>query len=490
MPRAGRPALAAALVGVLAAAFASAAQFGRAQSTGQTPPVPSAPTDLVARGRYLTAAGDCEACHTVAGGAPFAGGRSIPTPFGVLLSANITPAGIGDWTPDQFYRALHLGIDDEGKHLYPAFPYNYYTRVTRADSDAIFAYLKTVPPVANHPDRDQLNFPFNIRALMIFWNWMFLRPGTYQAHPDKSAEWNRGAYLVEGLGHCGACHTPSNFMGAPQQSHYLQGGAFGDWFAPDLTMNPRKGVGAWSRQDLIEFLKTGRNVHAAAAGEMGEVVQFSTSQLTDADLNAIVTYIQDRPASPTPAPRAPDAAQLRQGEAIFVDSCSACHGMRGEGVPRFFPPLAGDANLQQTNPATTLNFILTGVQSAPTGARPTGLAMPAYAWKLSDSEIAAVATYVRNAWGNSAPAVTASQVAGRRRKVVVAGSQVARPLHNYDLSKPNPETYVRPLTSSLDNGGPNAGGASGQGGAGGNGKGSVGDSGSQGQAPEATQGPG
>lgn len=436
---------------VLAAAF----HPGQARSQGQ--PALNDP-NLIAHGKYLTAAADCAACHTKPGGAPFAGGLPVKTPFGTLISANITPddTGIKDWTADEFYGALHKGLDDEGKHLYPAMPYNYYTLISRPDSDAIYAYLKTVRPVHNDVDTNKLPFPFNIRALVTVWNWMFLREGPFHPNPQKSAAWNRGAYLVEALGHCQACHTPKNILGAPKTDHAFDGGTFAAWFAPDLTPNRRSGLGGWSRTDLVEFLKTGRNVHAQASGEMGLVVADSTSQLTDADLDAIATYLTDRSASPAAQVKAPDAKVMQQGQAIFVDTCSACHRMDGRGVPRFFPPLVGDANLQQTDPTTTLHFILGGVRTTPTNAAPTPLSMPSYGWKLDDAQIAAVATYIRNAWGNAAPAVSNRDVAKVRHQLTFAPGPAGREQHG-DVSRPNPETWAVPGSDSRDNGTGNAG---------------------------------
>lgn len=464
-PRLRAPLLAALAISAAALATAVFSAPEPARVADQAPASPAAAPPaavdpaLVERGRYLTAAADCVACHTAKGGTPFAGGLPLKTPFGTILSANLTPdeTGIGGWSRDQFYRALHTGIDDEGKHLYPAFPYNYYTRLTRPDTDAIFAYLQSLRPVRNRLDRNQLPFPFNIRALMGVWNALFLKTGEFKPRGDRSPEWNRGAYLVEGLGHCGACHTPMNVFGAPRERRYLQGGALGVWFAPDLTSNPRTGLGSWSRQDVIAFLKTGGNAHAQASAEMGEVVAYSTSQMTDADLNAIATYLQDQPPSPEIRPAYLDAARLRHGQVIFEDTCSACHGMAGEGTPRYFPPLRGDANLQQSDPTTTINYILNGVRGTPTDARPTGLAMPAYGWKLDDAEVAAVATYVRNAWGNRAPAVASHQVAGLRRRTVVAASQALAPEPSGSLTRPGPATLAPAGTDSRDNGGPNAG---------------------------------
>jgi mono/diheme cytochrome c family protein len=418
----------------------------------------AAPASLIDKGRYLAAAGDCIACHTMPGGAPFAGGVPVATPFGTVLSANLTPdkTGIGDWTADEFDRAMHEGIDDDGHHLYPAFPYNDYTLVTREDSDAIFAYLKSLPPVHHPLDRNHLKFPFDIRGLMAGWNLLFLHKGPYQPNPQKSAEWNRGAYLVEGLGHCEACHTPKNLAGAPKHDDAFEGGTFGLWFAPDLTTNRRRGLGSWSREDLIAFLKTGRNAHASASGEMGDVAHYSTSQLTDADLGAIATYLADRPASKDPSFDKPDAAVMRQGEAIWADTCSACHRADGSGVPGLFPPMKGDANVQQLDPTTVLHFILAGTRATPTHARPTPLSMPAYDWKLNDEQIAAVATYARNAWGNAAPPVHADDVAKLRgqlkrapvpKQAASAGS----------MAHPNPLTLVPADTDSRDNGSAHAG---------------------------------
>lgn len=427
-------------------------------ATTATTSVAASPGQLIERGRYLAAAGDCASCHTLAGGTPYSGGRALPTPFGTVLSANITPdkTGIGDWTADQFYRAMHEGVDDDGKHLYPAFPYNYYTRITREDSDAIYAYLRTVPPVNNHPDRNQLSFPFNIRALMAVWNAFFLDKGPYRPDASKSAEWNRGAYLVEGLGHCGACHTPGNFAGAPKKDSLFQGGRLGDWFAPDLTSNRRTGLGAWGREEVVEYLKTGRNAHSAASAEMGEVVALSTSHLSDADLQAMATYLAGAAPSPEQRGDAPDAAVLRQGEAIWRDSCAGCHAAQGQGQPRFFPPMVGNPNVQQTDATTTLRFILEGTRAAATERTPTPLAMPAYDWKLDDAQIAAVATYARNSWGNAAGAVTARQVADLRAHL----SKRATPVPGATpptMRKPGPATLAPPDTDSRDNGGARAG---------------------------------
>ena len=453
-----RPPASTAVPAWLVAPAASAASAPLAAASGPAPQRPAANASPIERGRYLAAAGDCAACHTTAGGAPFAGGRPLETPFGTVLSANLTPdaTGLKSWNADQFYRAMHEGISANGDHLYPAFPYNYFTRMPRADTDALFAYLQSLPPVANKPDRNQLPFPFNIRALMSVWNLLYLDKTTFAPDPTRSEQWNRGAYLVEGPGHCAACHTPKTILGGPQKGRDFQGGAFGTWFAPDLTPNGRTGLGGWTRDETVAFLKTGRNAHASASGEMGLVVQDSTSQLADDDLQAIVAWLADRAASPAAQMTPPDPADMKAGEAIFVDECASCHLARGQGQALAFPPLAHSANAQQLDPTTSLHFILAGAQAVPTRAEPTAFTMPAFAWKLDDRQIAAVATYVRNNWGNAAPAVSADQVARLRSKLAfdtnASGHTKATP-----LTRPGPNTLGTPGTDSRDNGTPQAG---------------------------------
>ena len=376
--------------------------------------------DPVAHGRYLAVTGDCAACHTRVGGAPYAGGRGINTPFGAIFSSNITPdpaTGIGAWSADDFYRAIHKGVGHGGKRLYPAFPYPYFTHITRADSDDLFAYLRTVPAVADTPPPNKLPFPLNIRFLMRIWNALFFKPGAFAAEPARSAEWNRGAYLVQGPGHCGACHTPKNFLAADKAGRALQGGKLDNWTAVNLTGDVRDGLGGWSKADIVEYLRTGRNARTSASGGMTEVVYRSTSRMSDADLAAMATYLKDAAPSGRTAPQAADAAAMRAGEAIYLDSCAACHRADGKGVPRLFPPLSGDAAVQSADATTITRMILTGSRSIPTPGAPTPLAMPPYGGKLTNAQVASVATYVRNSWGNAAPAVTASQVAALRRRV-------------------------------------------------------------------------
>jgi mono/diheme cytochrome c family protein len=447
-----------------AAVTATTLVFGQPKSSPQTsPPTMRQPGGTsqaqVQRGKYLADLGDCVACHTQEGGARFAGGRPVETPFGTIVSANITPdkdSGIGGWTADQFYRAMHEGIDDQGKHLYPAFPYNYYTNVTREDSDAIFAYLESLKPVSHRFKRDELRFPFNIRTLMAGWNMLFLKKGPYRPDPSKSAEWNRGAYLVEGLGHCQACHTPQDMMGAPKKDRAFQGGTFAEWFAPDITANKRVGIGDWDNDSLREFLRRGTNVHSAATAEMGEVVAFSTAQMNDADLNAVMTYLRGIGASPERKVQQADQAVMHQGEAIWQDACSACHLMDAKGVPRYFPPMRQDANLQQPDPTTLVHYILAGARKTPTDGAPTPLSMPAFYWKLDDAQVAAVATYARNSWGNAADPVTAEQVKKLRAKLKLDHVPPPKPMPT-DLTHPGPNTWASAGTDSRQNGTPSAG---------------------------------
>jgi mono/diheme cytochrome c family protein len=379
----------------------------------------------IERGKYLVTLGDCVACHTAPGGQPFAGGRAIATPFGTLLSPNLTPdrqTGIGDWSDDQFVRAMQHGIGADGEHLYPAFPYVYYTKVTRQDDLAIRTFLATLPPVRNAVKTNQLPFPFSIRADMIAWDALYFKPGVFQPDPHKSAVWNRGAYIVQGLGHCAACHTPKGPLGGDEDSHALQGYDLSGWVAPNLTPDSRRGLGAWPIEAVVEYLKTGRNEFAAASGPMAEVVGYSTSHMTDDDLWSIATYLKDQPAPATTAPaRVADTdPTMEAGAAIYADNCAACHTGNGAGIQRMFPALAGQPSVQQPNPASLIGVVLRGAQAVATHQAPTGPAMPSFAWKLNDDEIADVLTYIRNSWGNAAPAVAAGDVKSARKTITEA----------------------------------------------------------------------
>ena len=372
------------------------------------------------RGQYLVAAGDCLSCHLREGGEPFAGGLGLNTPFGAIYTSNITPdrqTGIGAWTGDQFYRAMHDGKGAHGENLYPAFPYPWFRRASRADDDAIFAYLMTVPAVSYTPPQNNLPFPFNIRGSVGAWNLLFLDSHDFQSDPGRSAEWNRGAYLVKGLGHCGACHTPKNSFGADKSKQEFHGGKLDNWVAPDLTGNSRMGLGDWSVEDIVEFLATGRNSRAAAGGAMAEVITYSTSLLNDADRHAIAVYLKSQPASAAITASTPDSGAMRRGAEIYSDACSSCHLENGVGQPRVFPPLGKDAMLQQSDPTGLEHVILGGTRIGISASRPSPLSMPSFAWKLTDQEIADVSTYIRNSWGNRAAQVSASDVRDLRKKL-------------------------------------------------------------------------
>jgi mono/diheme cytochrome c family protein len=377
--------------------------------------------DPMARGRYLAIAGDCKACHTNPGGEPFAGARPIRTPFGIIYSANITPdprTGIGKWTEAEFYRAMHKGVGHGGKNLYPVFPYPYFTHMSRPDVDAIWTYLLTLPPTEQVKPANKLPFPLNIRVVLKLWNALFFRRGEFRPNPDMTAEWNRGAYLVWGPAHCGACHTPKNFLGADHNRRALQGYRLDDWVALDLTGNPRAGLASWDKGDIVEYLRSGRNRRAAASGSMQEVIYDSTSRMGNSDLAAIATYLKSLPPpAHIKAVSPPNEAVMRAGEAIYADTCAACHGASGEGQPRYYPPLVDDASAQASDPTTIVRIILEGTRAVPTPATPTAPGMPAFSWKLDDVEVAAVATFVRNAWGNSSRSVSRSKVAKLRRRV-------------------------------------------------------------------------
>ncbi len=379
------------------------------------PPLP----ETIARGKALVDAADCASCHTADPAKPLAGGKRIDTPFGGIFSPNLTPdreTGLGAWTDGEFYRALHDGVARNGARYYPAFPYPNFTRITRDDVLAIRAYLATLTPVRNTPPPPQLRWPLNYRMVMRGWNFLFFRAGTFEKNPQKSDEWNRGAYLVEGAAHCGACHTPKNVFGADKPGQMYGGGWIDGWFAPRLDGAERSGLKSWSVDDIAEYLQTGRNGRSHAGKPMAEVVVNSTSKMSDADIRAIAVYLKDLAAgAPEPTAVPPPQAQMADGARVYKGACIACHESDGTGSPRIYPPLPGNANLQSADPSSALRIILDGAQTVTTPRAPNTGSMPAYAGKLSDQEIADVATYIRNAWGNAAPAVTPAHVAKARK---------------------------------------------------------------------------
>jgi len=375
----------------------------------------------IERGRALAIAGDCAGCHDEPGGGrPFAGGMKIETPFGTVTASNITPdkdTGIGAWSDDEFVRALTQGVRRDGAHLFPAMPYPYYTKVSRDDLLAIRAYLSTVPAVQHKAAGDDLPFPLDVRAGMAAWNEVNFTPGPFKPDPAKSAEWDRGAYLVEGLGHCGACHTPKGPAGGDKTSEAYQGANLQGWFAPEITGATPRGLGAWSTEDVVGYLKTGHNKFTAAAGPMADVVERSTSRMTDGDLHAMATYLKSLKGDndETPKPLTASDKAMKQGAAIFGDECAACHTQHGTGSPRLFPSLAESASVQSTDPTSLVRIVLAGTRSVGTPKAPTSPAMPGFGWLLNDGQTAAVLTYIRNSWGNAAPAVGAARVKDIRK---------------------------------------------------------------------------
>lgn len=387
--------------------------------------LPAHAQDQVARGRYLATLGDCAGCHTAPHGPAFAGGLPFHAQFGTVYSTNITPdrdTGIGNWTAGQFYRALHEGIAADGKHLYPAFPYFYFNRVSRADSDALFAYLKTRTPVHREPTPNRLLFPFNIRAVMIFWNWLYLDRSRPKAPIGTSRQWRRGEYLVNGLGHCAACHTPKDPLFGDIKSKALTGAVVDNWFSANLTGNAIDGLGKWSHADLVTYLATGRNKYATAAGSMQEKVSSSASHMTDADRQAIATYLKSLAPHKMARSQAPEAGQMAAGEAVFAQHCKICHQppeepiQPGAGSLPDYPRLGGDTLILGRDPTTVLRIVLEGAASPVTPNGRTTYSMPSFA-TLADDKIAAVVTYIRNSWGNRASPVPASVVKRLRARI-------------------------------------------------------------------------
>jgi mono/diheme cytochrome c family protein len=400
------------LGGLAAAMLASSAVAGESDPQEFT---------QIERGRYLAVLSDCASCHTVPGSnRPLAGGRPIETPFGNIVAPNITPdpeTGIGSWSDEQFDAAVRQGIRPNGSRLYPAMPYNAYTKMSRNDVLAIRAYLNTVTPVHNAVVANTLPFPFNIRTSMRVWNALYFKEGEYQADPHKSAEWNRGAFLVDGPAHCGACHTPKTFLGGDKTDQYLRGAYLQGWSAPDITNDNRVGIGAWSQQDLVAYLKSGHNrFTAAATGPMGEVVTLSTAFMTDGDLNAIAGYLKSLPGKgDAPAALSQSDPAMIAGAAVYRDQCSACHGLDGKGVAELFPSVANSAMVRSDDPTTSIRIVLRGARSVGTNAQPTAPGMPSYSRQLDDSQVAAVLTYIRNTWGSAAAPLKADDVARVRR---------------------------------------------------------------------------
>ena len=382
----------------------------------------AATSQQVEQGAYLARAGNCAACHTVRGGAVYAGGVGIATPFGTVYSSNLTPddsTGLGQWSAADFWRAMHQGRSRDGHLLYPAFPYTSYTLIRREDSDALFAYLRTLTPVTQPNQAHALAFPWRSQTALAVWRVLFFKPTVFEPDPARTPQWNRGAYLVQGLGHCAACHAPRNLLGATQGANALRGGVISvqHWYAPSLVDTQEAGIRADDIAPTVQLLRTGIAAGRSAMGPMAEVVVRSTQHLTDADLQAMAVYLADLASASPPAPvlRAADRPTPSvTGEKIYTRHCAQCHGERGEGAPGAYAPLAGNRAVTMGHSANLVQAVLKGGFPPATAGNPRPFGMPPFRQTLDDAEVAEVLSYIRQAWGNAAPAVSVLEVMQRQ----------------------------------------------------------------------------
>ena len=386
----------------------------------------ASPADREPRGAYLARLGNCAHCHTMQGGLPFAGGRALDTPFGAVFSSNLTSDpvyGIGAWSADDFWRALHHGEAKGGRLLYPAFPYTSYTHISRSDSDALFAYLQTVPAQPRANQTHELRWPFNTQIALRAWRMLFFSPADAapvgaSVVPPGNLEIQRGEYLVQGLGHCMECHGARNALGA------LSGAPVGtvlpgsQWFAPSLNDTAQASVSTWSVEEIARFLQTGANSQALAQGPMAEVVQHGTQYLSDADAKAMALYLKAQPqVSPKTAKSAPANKGFKAGAKLYETHCADCHGLQGQGRPNAYPALAGNRAVLMDNANNLIHSVLDGGFAATTTGHARPFGMPPYRLQLNDAEIASVLTYVRNAWGNQAGAIAEFDINKLRRSL-------------------------------------------------------------------------
>ena len=396
-----------------------------AANTAHSSSAPLTP-EQIEQGRYLALAGNCMACHTTRGGTPWAGGRRTDTPFGGVYSSNLTPdpdTGLGRWTAQDFWKALHRGRSKDGRLLAPAFPYNHTSVITRPDSDAIFAWLNTLPPVVQAQPAHTLVWPVGTQPALAVWRSLFFEPSPFQADKSQTAEWNRGAYLVQGLGHCAACHSPRNALGASGPVRDLSGGLMPvvNWYAPDLTHDAESGLASTPLPEIVRLLRTGGSTTAQTSGPMGEVVQHSLQHLKEPDLQAMAIYLQSRAQStPQPAPgKAPPPRISLQvatlGGKVYENQCLQCHGEQGEGMKTAsgevaYPALAGNRAVLLSDPTNLVQLVLYGGYGPATQGHPRPFGMPPAVLELQDRDIAAVLTHLRSHWGNRAGEVTPLQV--------------------------------------------------------------------------------
>jgi mono/diheme cytochrome c family protein len=392
-----------------------------------TPIAVAAPAHI-AQGAYLARAGNCLSCHTQRGGEPYAGGRGVPTPFGTVYASNLTSDkthGIGAWTADEFWRAMHHGRSRDGRLLYPAFPYANTTRITRADSDLLLTFLRSVPAAARANTPHDLAFPFNLQASLAVWRALYFRPAQPASDTTQSAEWQRGAYLIDGLGHCNACHANRNALGATTGPLDLAGGLIPvqNWYAPSLHSMAEAGVMDWEPQQVIDLLKTGvaapRGGMASVAGPMSEVVLGSTQHLNDADLRAMAVYLQALPRSVAAVAPSASPVSARESESaalLYSSHCAQCHGEQGEGrrtadgKQLIYPALAGNRAVTLPSAANLVHVVLEGGFAPATAGNPRPFGMPPFATVLSDAEVALLLTHLRRSWGHRSEAVSALDV--------------------------------------------------------------------------------
>ncbi len=396
---------------------------------GSVQPAFAGASGAAERGAYLARAGNCMGCHTAPGGAQMAGGRRVETPFGSVYAPNLTPdddTGLGRWTEADFWRALHNGRSRDGHLLAPAFPYPNYTQVTREDAGALFAYLRALPPVRRPAEPHGLRWPYGTQPALAVWRALYFRPGVFEADPARDASWNRGAYLVRGLGHCEACHTSRNALGGSAGQGEFSGGMvpMQRWYAPALASgspagtgaDPRTGGGADDAGQVAALLRDGVSSHGAVIGPMADVVATSTQHLTDADIAAMAGFLRTLPPLPaateTIEPAAPSV--LRMGGALYHDHCERCHGDMGQGAAGAYPPLAGNRSVLLASPVNVVQAIIAGGYPPSTPGNPRPYGMPPFAATLDEGQVAAVATYIRQSFGNRAPAVSAVDVARSR----------------------------------------------------------------------------
>ncbi len=377
----------------------------------------AASAQQIERGAYLARAGNCQSCHTQAGGAAYAGGEGIATPFGVVYASNLTPdkkTGLGTWNSAQFWRAMHHGRSKDGRLLYPAFPYAQLSLVTREDSDAIYNFLRTVPAVEQANREHGLGFPFNTQAALAVWRALYFVPLQFQPVAEKSVQWNRGRYLVEGLGHCAACHSPRNLLGATSASLQFSGGlmADGKWLAPSLLSVDEASVSSWPDAEVMQLLQAGVSKHAIVSGPMAKVVFGSTQYLNDDDLAAMASYLKSLPQAENKLPIAEvvNAGVMQRGAKLYEKQCAACHGEQGLGVAGIYPALKSNRTVSMQNPINLIRMTIDGGFAPATAKNPRPFGMPPFGHTLTDREIAELLSFIRQSWGNHASALTELEV--------------------------------------------------------------------------------